>query len=484
MPKPTPEQLEKINRFTLVPLTEENCYVFNDLMIDDQPTSYYSKIHENLLRKFAQDAKAGIALLLGHDTSRLPVGRSFDSEIREDLNQETGEYMKSVYGSFYIPLGMNTESGLSTDDIAKAIDSGTAFDTSIGFSAKRWDCSICGFDIRDWRNCAHLPGKTYEIERDGVVRQETCYVIAGADGNGELLENSLVYAGAARRAQIQKNFSMTPTVRENEKGTKLHLMENFKDVPIDATIYQYYTAGGVVLFTDTDERTSGSQYLKQRSEQEVNFEQFKQVLSQFGIEAETPEQLSEALVKFQNLEASLTEKDNQIQSLSEQLQAVQGELEDVKGQLSAKDDTIKELEARNEELAGKAELAETYRQDLIQQALEAGVRAQGNAFNATLFERFLATLSIDEIKEVINGFENEVKSRFEGARVSTASDKSNKSRLKDDDNVTAEDFEEEHEFRAFVAEKAEQYAKEHGVSIAEATKLMMAKYTAKEKEAE
>ena len=468
MPKPTQEQLEKINRFTQEPLTEEDVYVFPNMMIDDQPTAYSSRLHPNLLRKFVRDANRGVGLLMNHNNRSLPVGRSFSAEVREEYS-ETGDPIQSVYGNFYIDLGRKTESGMTTDDLVKGINSGTIFDTSVGFNADKWDCSICDHDIRDWMNCSHFPGETYEIKGDdGVHREETCYVIAGSDGGGELLENSLVYAGACDRATIKHNFSVAD-VKENKNSPKLHLVDNFKNIPADAKIYQYYTADGSVLFTETDDRTDGLSQLKKRSEEVVEFTKFKEVTDQFGLKFETPEELTSELQQLSQVKEELATKTTEFETLSK-------EKADLDEELSQKESTITELTTANEALTEKAELANTYRQDLTTKALEAGVRAQGNAFSKDMYEKFLGTLSIDEIKEVISGFENEAKARFSDART-TAPKEGAERTLGNAEPQSEGEFESEEAFRAHVADKAVEYSQEHGVSLKEATKLMYTKYS-------
>lgn len=470
MPKPTQEQLDKINRFAIEPLTEDEVYVFPDLMIDDQPTAYSSKIHENLLRKFVVDAKRGVGLLMNHNSRSLPVGRSFDADLREEVGDD-GKLYKSIYGQFYIDLGRQTESGMTTDDLVKGINSGTIFDTSIGFNANSWDCSICSYDIRDWRNCSHYPGEKYQVEgANGVHSEETCYVIAGADGGGELLENSLVYAGAVDRATIKRNFSVSD-VRETEKGSNLHMVESFKNVPTNATIYQYFAKDGSALFfTETDERTNGLEELKKRSEQEVEFAVVKEAIEKFGIKFENVDELSAGLENLSKQAQELTQKDEKITELSNKVSGLESDL-------STKDETIQELTIKNEELTEKAGLAETYRQDLTAKALEAGVRAQGNAFQKGMYEKFLGTLSIDEIKEVIEGFDKEVADRFAGARHTQPNGEVTRHSTPAEPK-TAEDFEDETEFRNKVADEAMQYSKDNGVSVKEAMKVIYQKYTA------
>lgn len=478
MPKPTAQQLEKINKFTLVPRTEDNTYVFPDLMIDNQITSYSSRLHENLLTKFVSDANKGVGLLMNHNHRSLPVGRTFEAEIKKESGD--GGDMFTVYCSHYIDLGRNTESGMSTDDVAKGIDAGTIFDTSVGFNAKSWKCNICNFDIRDWMNCSHYPGETYEIKgSDGVIRNVLCVVEAGADGVGELLENSLVYAGACNRATIKQDFSASvgETVTDSKYGSKLHAVDNFKNIPLNATIYQYYTKDGSVLFTETPERTDGVLELQRRSEEEVDLKQFLAVLAKYGITVETPEQLEAAIEAFKTNETALATETEKNGTLTTDLATAKGETEAAVKLAADKEITIGELTIANKELAEKAGVAETYTQDLITKALELGVRAQGNAFNTEMFTKFLGTLSIEDIKTVIAGFEAEVQTRFAGSRTTDAT--APRRNLSGNEPTSREDFETEEEFRNQVADEATKLSAEKGISLKDATKEVYAKYTQK-----
>lgn len=479
MPKPTRAQLEKINRMTAEELTEDEVYVFSPLMIDDQETAYSSILHTNLLKKFVKDAKRGTPLLMNHNSYQLPVGRSFDSKLVNEHDDELDIDTNSVYGEFYIDLGRNTESNMTTDDIVKGIKSGTIFDVSVGFNAKTWKCSICGHDIRNYMKCPHFPGRTYEIEDDDrTIRNVKCTVIVGEDGEGELLELSLVYAGACDRATI-KNFS-NESVRELDKGAKLSVVDDFKNIPLNATIYQYYTKDGSVLFTDTDERTDGADYLNKRSEEKVNLEKLLEIFkATFGVDIENETQLSEKLTEITGeltkVKEELSAKESELETTKNELATSTVELETVKEDLSKKDETITELEKANEELASKAEVADTYRSDLINETIELGIKANGNSFQKELFTKFLETLSLEEIKSARDGFKQDVDTKFAGARVSEG-DNSLEDRLSKNDTEVP-DKDDEIEFRNFVAEKAMEYAKENKVSIGEATKLMFKKYS-------
>lgn len=469
MPKPTEQQLQIINsRFSQTQLTEDNCYVFPNLMIDNLPTAYNSIIQPALLNTFMEDVKKGISLLLVHNNRKLPVGRSFDARIKSEYVPDEGRDVLTLYGDFYIPLGIALEGGVTTDDIAKGIETGINFATSIGFNAEEWKCSICGNDIRDYYACPHIPGRKYAVEREGRDVVEKCYVLVGENGVGELLEDSIVYAGACDRAGIIRNFSANVT--EFRDSSKLQVIDDIKNVPVDATIAQYYTKDGSVLVADTQERTCGTDYLRKRSEDQVLLEKVIDVLGKFDIkfadESELETALSESFASKNNTVNELEETRNKIVALTEELQKANDEI-------ALKDETIKELTAKNEELSEKACLAETYKKDLINQALESGVRAQGNAFPSEMFEKFLGTLSVDEIKSVIEQFKAEFASKFDGTGFAKSVDAVDSGK---DKKLTRDDFETEAEFRDFIADKAVEYASENGVSITEATKLMYEKY--------
>jgi len=472
MGRPTEQQLQLINsKFSQTPLTAENCFVFTNLMIDNLPTSYYSIIQPALLNKFMEDTKQGIALLIVHNNRRLPIGRSFDARIKNEYVADVGKEVLTLYGDFYIPLGITLEGGIMTDDIVKGIETGINFATSIGFNAKRWDCSICGNDIRNYLVCPHIPGRKYAVERNGEDVVEICYVLVGSDGEGNLVEDSLVYAGACDRAGIIANYSKG--VNDFNILSKLHLMDNFKDIPLNTEIYQYFTKDGSVLFTTTSERTGGSKYLKRRSEEEMELTKFKEILNNLGIKFTDESNLESAINEFVQNKINAYAKTIDLSNYVTK--------EEFNKTISEKDAMIAELTKRNEELSEKAELAETYRKDLIDKALEAGIRVQGNAFPKEMFEKFLNTLSIDEIKKVIDDFNTEFNSKFEGVRISES--KSLEKRFNSGKEPTSkDDFESDEDFRNYIADKAVKYARENKVSIKEATKILYSKFIKRSEE--
>jgi len=485
MPRPTEQQLNLINsRFSQTPLIEDNCFVFPNLMIDNL-TSYFSIIQPALLNTFMENVKNGIALLLVHNNRKLPVGRSFDARIKSEYVADYGKDVLTLYGDFYVPLGITLENGISTDDIAKGIDTGINFATSIGFSADKWTCSICGNDYRDYYACPHFAGKKYAVERNGQDVVETCHVLVGEDGNGSLNEDSLVYAGACNRAGIIANFSKS--VNDSNISPNLYLIEELKNIPKSTTIYQYFTKDGSVLFTKTDKRTEGMKYINKRSEEIMELEKIIEILGKYNIKFSKEAEFETALkaitdtsAKFESVKTELSTANAELDEVKSKVEKAEADLAVANESITAKDETIQELTTKNEELTEKAGLADTYKKDLIEQALEAGIKAQGNAFQKEMFEKFLGALSVDEIKKVAEGFKAEFMAKFEGTKVTKTKKDGELSKNSDKEPTCREDFETDEEFRDFIADKAVEYAREQKTSIKEATKILYLKYSKEE----
>jgi hypothetical protein len=282
MPKATSAQLKKINdKFSQVPLKEDQVYVFRTLAADTLPvhrrswfSDYYIRMTDKMLKKLEKDYQTGVGVLASHDSSRLPFGRTFDAELQVDdvKNEQVNTLYIDHYMVTYVEdaegnkVPLKTEiGGMTTQDIANHIEVGHTFDTSIGFSIDDPKCSICNHSLSDWENCYHIPGFEYDV--DGEMKR--CDVMA--DG-GEGIENSLVYAGAVNRATIQRaNYSVdsgegSATLQEGVKqGEKtLYNVTDFKSLPKGAEIFCYLSKGKMEVFTSTSESRDYKKYCEER----------------------------------------------------------------------------------------------------------------------------------------------------------------------------------------------------------------------------
>ena len=207
----TDDDLAKINRHALKPLTRDEVFAFDGICSSDALDSYFTRMDpHSTLRNFAEDLITGTALLDGHDTDKTPYGRSFDSEIIE----KDGTTL--VRGRWYIVRGL-TLNGANTDDTIKAIESGVIRDMSVGFGGNGlwYKCSADGRDIWD---TPYYPG---DVDEDGNT---VFFWIVDA----RLREVSTVYKGACPDAYIEKARADSEIQYE-----KIKQLENRYQVRID-----------------------------------------------------------------------------------------------------------------------------------------------------------------------------------------------------------------------------------------------------------
>jgi len=158
------------------------------LLIDLNPTAYNTKFKPQALYDVMNKINAdGLPVLLSHNSQKLPVGSWYKAEVNQD----------AVHTTFFVPKEVS-----EYDDIKTRIDADILDSVSIGFNAGVHECSICGFDIHDYRNCDHVPGRTYAVENaaSGIAQaDEKCYVMLD---EVRASEASLVYSGAVPAAKI------------------------------------------------------------------------------------------------------------------------------------------------------------------------------------------------------------------------------------------------------------------------------------------
>lgn len=177
------EVLEKINKHTLEPLSAAEVFVFMAVPSTNLLDTYFTRMSERSLKNYAHDLKEGRALVNSHVWRQLPLGYSFDARFDSEAVQTEAWY--------YLQRNLKV-TDVNTDDVIRAIKSGTVRDVSLGFIPGWYKCGICGKDIRN-KECSHVPGLTY----DDVL------AFAWVEG-AHAVETSLVYDGATPGAIIKK----------------------------------------------------------------------------------------------------------------------------------------------------------------------------------------------------------------------------------------------------------------------------------------
>jgi len=167
--------LDEVNGFALRPLAPEEFVVFTLDLCHNQIDRHFSRFPEEELGKINQMVP-GRPLMERHDLrGTLPRGTFFRSVL-----YRAGERV-SVRPDVYV---LRTQDNV---DFILNIEGGVYRETSIGFSFRTPECSICG---RDLRTCDHIPGRTYGealchyTMRDVLEVIEGSVVPSGSQGTG------------------------------------------------------------------------------------------------------------------------------------------------------------------------------------------------------------------------------------------------------------------------------------------------------------
>lgn len=209
----TDDDLKKINKFTLSPLTADEVFVFKTVVgdneIDDRNNEPFSLNALKDLKKLY----IGKTVIKDHRRSAdNQVARIFDTELVQDNSKLTGEnepYTKLITKQYMLKTSKN-------EDLIKEIKAGIKKEVSTGIRAKHAYCSICGTDNTK-TYCPHWGGREYDTK----VGKKRCYFIL--DGAKEAYELSLVAVPAQPRAGTTKNYgaNIEKETQKNESNENI-----------------------------------------------------------------------------------------------------------------------------------------------------------------------------------------------------------------------------------------------------------------------
>jgi hypothetical protein len=162
--RPTDDDLALINALARSPLSADEVYVFPVEMSSRVVDAYYTRMTPKTLDRFAQRANQGVAVCDSHEHRQLPIGRSYYGTTETVLRD--AQQVMTARAMDYMLRGVQTPSGVPTNDIIRGIEAGVNNDVSVGFIPEAYWCSVCGRNmLRDW-DCWHWPGQTYEVKKD------------------------------------------------------------------------------------------------------------------------------------------------------------------------------------------------------------------------------------------------------------------------------------------------------------------------------
>jgi hypothetical protein len=420
---PTNKQMELINELAKVELEPEQVFVFPDKLVGDMIIpNRYMQISKQLLNVFKEDANSGVSLLIDHPwagfgrpKAAIPYGRTFNSKLKKS-DVEGEEW--ALFADHYIVRGKEID-GISTDSIIASIQDGTFFDTSIGWGADKYECSICGNDYRDYRNCEHYAGREYE--------GEICHVIAKPPGF--LMENSIVMDGAYPGAGVLSKNGST-------KNTDMVLVDNMKGLSPGVSLFHTFSARKGKLLTFARKEDIGRKIIAQGitlSKGGVKFmdEKTLKLFETLGIEYKEGESKTEDVLK------QIAEKwDATVQSIKDSATPTKDEATPYMTQDEVAGKLGKELSA--DELLKLAKEGDDYLAALKKDAEEWGIRAYGDKYNKDSWNIRFQYANSTELKGFIETFKVEAESAIPAGR---QSDPEASAKGKPADNYPDEAFE-------------------------------------------
>ena len=194
----TEEDLKKINKYALSPLSADEVFTFKVTMGDNETDDRnYEPFNLNALKDLKR-LYVGKTVIKDHRrTADNQVARIYDTElITEPKLTAAGEPFTRLVAKCYM---VKTS---SNEDLIKEIKAGIKKEVSTGCRPKKLICNVCGTDNTK-SYCPHWPGREYEKDTGKV----TCLMTI--DGAKEAYELSLVAVPAQPRAGTTKKYGLT-----------------------------------------------------------------------------------------------------------------------------------------------------------------------------------------------------------------------------------------------------------------------------------
>ncbi len=185
------ELLEKLNKFTRRELSEDEVYIFDVVLCDNDVDRDGEAFSDNALDTL-QKLYIGKTGIFDHNPKGSnQTSRIFDTKVVTDDTRMTryNKPYKSLKGSAYM---VKTS---SNEDLIKEIDGGIKKEVSVSCSNDSCKCSICGTE-RQKKGCSHVLGKYYA--------SKLCYAIL--DDIKDVYEWSFVAVPAQVNAGVTKRF--------------------------------------------------------------------------------------------------------------------------------------------------------------------------------------------------------------------------------------------------------------------------------------
>lgn len=322
--------------------------------------SYWTKMRPSTLRNFASEATTGVAFQDSHKTDSLT--RTLGQSLAGRYTGPGGDGIAHTDADFYTLTGLDP----IIDTFVRKVRGAIVRDNSVGFHGGQLICSICGKDMMRDFSCWHWPGFEYVVTEDGKKTDKKVLAI-GEYEDAHLAEVSAVYDGATPGAMIIKAQREVDAgrlkpeqVRLLEARYRIHLPHATQ--PFRAAVAEPKEQP---MEPVTDERAAP--------------------------ESDPGQRALTTLASIRSLFGTDTTDDGLVTR-------------------------VRELQTENARLAPLAKDGETYRGDLVTQALAEGARAHGQSFDSGTYQGILASAPIEVIKRMRDDWTAIGNKQFPGGR--------------------------------------------------------------------
>lgn len=198
----TAEDMEKINKYTRRPFSEDEVYVFSVILCDNDVDRDFERFTVEALFEMEKLFVGKTGICDHNPKAENQTARLFDCRVesRQDKRTLTGDEYFCLTGRAYMPRTAENE------PLINRIESGICKEVSVGLSAQSRVCSVCS---KEGGECHHIPGHTYS--------GKLCYFELSQVSDA--YEWSFVAVPSQREAGVVKHY-------ENYIGKDKDTMEN------------------------------------------------------------------------------------------------------------------------------------------------------------------------------------------------------------------------------------------------------------------
>lgn len=225
----TGDDLKKINKYTLSPVSADDVFIFKAVMADNEQDDRNFMPFDLKALQALKKLYPGKTMLKDHSRrADNQIARIYDTELVQDSNKQTdlGELHTELIAKIYM---IKTD---SNKDLIAEIMGGIKKEVSTSCTPEKMVCNICGTDNMT-KYCRHYPGVEYTVE-DGSANgtKKRCKMLLS--GAKEAYELSFVAVPAQPRAGTHKSAGFTKPVPEAESlDPETKDQEQAENNPID-----------------------------------------------------------------------------------------------------------------------------------------------------------------------------------------------------------------------------------------------------------